>query len=107
MRRGDVVTVALQGDYGKPRPAVIVQADAFGHTASIIVCPMTTTLEAAPLLRVRLEPTTQNSLHRPSDVMLDKITSVPREKIGAVVGHVGDRVAAELAQRLGALLAVY
>jgi mRNA interferase MazF len=87
MKRGDVVTVALPGDYGKPRPAVVVQADHFNDThASITVVPVTSTLVNAPLFRLAVEPSAHNGLRALSQVMVDKLTTARRERIGAVIG---------------------
>jgi mRNA interferase MazF len=91
MRRGDVVVVAVTGDYGKPRPAVIVQTDAFPEThASIIICQMTTELADAPAFRVNIEPTERNGLRARSQIMADKPVTVRRERIGKVMGRLGD-----------------
>jgi mRNA interferase MazF len=87
MTRGDVVTVALPGDYGKPRPAVVVQDDHFNDThASITVLPVTSTLVNAPLFRLAVEPSAHNGLRALSQVMADKLTTVRRERIGGVIG---------------------
>jgi mRNA interferase MazF len=87
VRRGELVTVALPGDYGKPRPAVVVQADLFNEThASVTVAPVTSTLVNAPLFRLAVEPSAQNGLRALSQVMVDKLTSVRRERIGATIG---------------------
>ena len=88
MRRGDVVLVAAAGDYGKPRPAVIVQSDAFPEThASVVVCQMTSDLADAPDFRITLEPSDDNGLRARSQVMADKPTTVRRERIGGVIGR--------------------
>ena len=88
MRRGDVVIVAAAGDFGKPRPAVIVQSDAFPAThTSLIVCQMTSDLADAPDFRITLEPSDNNGLRTRSQVMADKPTTVRRERIGGVIGH--------------------
>src|SRR6516162_1972577 len=87
MRRGDVVTVAVAGDYGKPRPAVVVQTDLLNDThASVVVCLVTSTLLEAPLLRLTVEPSSRNGLHQRSQIMADKLVTVRREKIGARIG---------------------
>jgi mRNA interferase MazF len=87
VRRGDVVTVALPGDYGKPRPAVVVQADPFNEThASVTVAPLTSTLVNAPLFRLAVEPSRGNGLRTLSQVMVDKLTTVRRERIGTAIG---------------------
>lgn len=88
MRRGDLVTVALSGDYGKPRPALVVQSDAFLQLESVILAPLTTTISDAPLLRVLVEPTEANGLRKPSSVMADKLVAVPRARIGPRIGTV-------------------
>ena len=72
MRRGDLVTISLQGDYGKPRPALVVQSDIFTDARSKTVLPLTSTLIDAPLIRVQIEPTSENKLRAPSHVMIDK-----------------------------------
>lgn len=81
MRRGDLVTIALQGDYGKPRPALIVQSDLFNEHPSVTILPVTSELRETPLFRIRVEPTPANGLQKISDVMVDKAQSVPRERI--------------------------
>lgn len=90
VRRGDLVTVALQGNQGKPRPALVVQADHFGDLASITVLPITGTLVDAPLLRVPVEPTEVNGLAKRSQIMVDKPQTPPRGKVGPVIGHLDD-----------------
>jgi mRNA interferase MazF len=88
VKRGELVTVALPGDYGKPRPAVVVQADLFNEThASVTVAPVTSTLVNAPLFRLALEPSARNGLRALSQVMVDKLTTVRRERIGASIGE--------------------
>lgn len=97
MRRGDVVTVAAAGDYGKPRPAVIVQTDALPaeHT-SVVVCQMTSECSDAPDFRVTVEPTTENGLRVRSQVMADKPVTIRRERIGRHVGRLDDKDIARL-----------
>ena len=90
MKRGDVVTVALQGDLGKPRPALVIQSDLFDLHPSVTILPVTSDLRATPLFRITVEPTPENGLNKPSQVMVDKPQSVARDKIGAVVGHLDD-----------------
>jgi mRNA interferase MazF len=87
MKRGDVVVVAVKGAYGKPRPAVIVQTDAFPDShASAIICQTTTILVDAADFRVTVEPTETNGLREKSQIMIDKPTTVRRERIGQVIG---------------------
>lgn len=97
MRRGDVVTVAAAGDYGKPRPAVIVQTDALpGNHASVVVCQMTSDLSDAVDFRVTIEPTDGNGLRVRSQVMADKPVTIRRERIGDAIGHLEDADLARL-----------
>jgi mRNA interferase MazF len=101
MKRGDVVTVATSGDYGKPRPAVVVQTDLLNDThASVVVCLVTSTLVDAPLLRLTVEPSPRSGLQRRSQVMVDKIVSVPREKIGSRIGVLDDEALLALSRAL-------
>ena len=90
MRRGDLVTVAAPGDYGKPRPAVIVQSDAFPEThASVIVCPLTSDLDDALDFRVLIEPQPDNGLRLRSQVMVDKPLALRRHRVGKRIGQLG------------------
>jgi len=93
MRRGDVVLVAVPGDYGKPRPAVVIQTDLVNEThVSFVVCPMTSYIQDAPLFRLDVVPTAENGLKKPSQVMVDKIVAVRREKVRQVVGKLDDGI---------------
>jgi mRNA interferase MazF len=97
MRRGDVVTVAASGDYGKPRPAVIVQTDAFPDShASVVVCQLTSELVDAPDFRITIESGPENGLRLKSQVMADKPVTVRRERIGSKIGALGDQDMARL-----------
>lgn len=90
MKRGDLVTIALSGDYGKPRPALVIQSDLFDAHPSITVLPVTSELREAPLFRIRVEPADDNGLRRTSEVMVDKIQTVARERIGKAIGRLDD-----------------
>ena len=90
MRRGDIVTVAMAGDFGKPRPALVVQADPFDQTGTITVLLISGTLVAAPLIRLPVRPTPENGLLKPSQIQIDKTMSVQRHRVGAVVGRLDD-----------------
>ncbi len=90
MRRGDLVTVALQGDLGKPCPALVIQSDLFDTHPSVTILPVTGELRVAPLFRIAVNPGELNGLPKPLQVMVDKPQSIPREKIGAVIGHLDD-----------------
>jgi len=97
MRRGDVVTVAATGDYGKPRPAVIVQTDALPPAhASVVVCQMTSDCSDAPDFRVTIDPSKTNGLRVKSQVMADKPITIRRERIGRHIGHLDDKDVARL-----------
>ena len=90
MKRGDLATVALQGDLGKPRPALVIQSDHFSDHPSIAILPVTSTLLAAPLVRIDIEPDAGNGLRQLSQVMVDKPQSVPRSRLGPAFGRVDD-----------------
>lgn len=91
MRRGDVWTVAGGKDYaGKPRPVVIVQDDSFDATASITICALTTDETEAPLFRLPVEPNERNGLHAACRLMVDKITTIPKTKVGSHIGRLDD-----------------
>jgi len=91
VKRGEVWTVAGGPDYaGKPRPAAILQDNAFDATASITICPFTTHIVDAPLLRLPVEPSMQNGLRTVSHLMIDKITTVSKAKLQARVGRLSD-----------------
>jgi mRNA interferase MazF len=101
MRRGDLVTVAATGDYGKPRPAVIVQTDAFPENhGSVVVCQLTSDLVDAPDFRVTIEPSPENGLRVPSQVMVDKPVTIKRERIGRRIGRLAGPDMARLAMAL-------
>lgn len=88
MKRGDIVTVAAAGDYGKPRPAVVVQTDALPPShQSLILCQMTSELADIPELRITIEPNAVNGLRVRSQVMADKPVTVRRERVGRIIGH--------------------
>jgi len=87
MKRGDLVTIALQGEYGKPRPALIIQSDLFDAHPSLTVLPVTSELRETPLFRVSVNPSTTNCLSKASQIMVDKCMTVAREKIGDVFGR--------------------
>ena len=87
MIRGEIWTVAAGGDYaGKPRPVVILQDDRFVDTGSITVCGVTTNPALAPLFRIAVEPTHENGLKSVSRLMVDKIVTVPKVKLGHRIG---------------------
>ena len=92
-RRGDVVTCAPPGEYGKPRPAVVLQSDLFNEThASVTVCPLTSVRMATPLFRVSVMATAHTGLKKDSEAMADKLTTLRRDRIGAVIGRLDELV---------------
>lgn len=87
MKRGEVWTVAGGAAYaGRPRPAVIVQDDRFDANDSVVVCPLTTDPTPAPIFRLLIQPSQRSGLRSPCRMMVDKITAVPRKRIGTLVG---------------------
>jgi Growth inhibitor len=91
VKRGDVVVVAMQGDYGKPRPALVIQSDLFNEThASVTVVPVTSTIVDAPLFRLTIDPSSSNGLRSISQIMVDKVTAVRRDRIGKAIGRLDD-----------------
>ena len=91
MKRGEIWSVAGTGEYtGKPRPVVIVQDDRFDGTASVTVCVFTTDPTAAPLFRLPIEPSERNGLRAACRLMVDKVTTVPKAKVGARIGRLDD-----------------
>jgi mRNA interferase MazF len=101
MSRGDIWTVSGGNDYaGKPRPIVIVQDDSFDSTASITVCAFTTDETDAPLIRLPIEPNADNGLRLASRLMVDKITTVPKSKLGKRIGRLDDQDIVRLNQAI-------
>ena len=91
MKRGNVVTVAIQGDFGKPRLALVLQSDVFSDIhATVTVALISSEIVQAPIFRLDVEPNEANGLTRPSQVQIDKIMSIRIEKIGAVIGELND-----------------
>ncbi len=86
MRRGDLVTVALSGDFGKPRLALAIQADLYETTGTLTVLLRSSTLVNAPLIRQTVQPSLQNGLAKPSQIMIDKIMTVKRARVGSAFG---------------------
>ena len=105
MTRGDIWTVSGGKDYaGKPRPAVIVQDDSFDATDSVTVCAFTTDATEAPLFRLSVVPNERNGLRVTCRLMVDKVTTVPKSKVGAQVGRLDDEDIVRLNQALMVLL---
>lgn len=106
MRRGDLVTIALQGDYGKPRPALVVQSDLFDEHPSVTILPVTSELRHLPLFRVPVPPTESNGLRNVSEIMVDKAQTVSREKLGEVFGHLAEENMLAVSRALAVFLGV-
>ena len=104
VRRGDLVTIALQGDLGKPRPAVVIQSDLFDVHPSVTVLPLTSLLHDAPLVRIAVHPSTANGLREKSQVMVDKPSTVMRERLGPAFGRVDDETMLALNRALAVFL---
>lgn len=91
MKRGNVVTVAMQGDFGKPRPALVLQSNVFSDIhATVTIALISSEIVQAPIFRLDIEPSDANGLTRPSQVQIDKIMSIRSEKIGSVIGELND-----------------
>lgn len=106
MKRGDFVTVALQGDFGKPRPALVIQADQFNAQATVTVLLVSSTLIDAPLFRITVQPDEANHLQKPSQIMADKAMTVRRDKLGAPFGSASDEVMLEVSRCLAVFLGI-
>ena len=106
MRRGDLVTIALQGAYGKPRPALIIQSDLFVEHPSVTILPVTSDLRATPLFRIQVAPSEANGLQKLSEIMTDKAQTIPREKIGEVFGRLADEEMQAVSRSLAVFLGI-
>ena len=107
MRRGQFVTIAVPGDYGKPRPALVVQSDLFAELPSVVICPLTTTIRTdADLFRLDVEPSPHNGLRQASQIAIDKITVIPADKIGPVIGQADDTLLLRVSRALAVFLSI-
>ncbi len=106
MKRGDFVTIAMQGDFGKPRPVLVIQADPFKEHITVTVLLVTSTLVAAPLLRITVQPDAKNGLQKPSQIMVDKAVTVKRDKIGSTFGHIDKNKMVEIERCLAVFLGI-
>ncbi len=104
--RGDFVTIAMQGDFGKPRPALMIQADQFDAQATVTVLPVTSTLVEAPLFRINIQPSAENGLQKPSQVMVDKAMTVKRDKVGLAFGRIDADAMVEVERSLVMFLGI-
>jgi mRNA interferase MazF len=106
MRRGDLVTVALQGDFGKPRPALVIQSDLFDRHPSVTILPVTSELRDTPLFRIAVKPGESNGLSKPSQIMVDKPQTVARDRLGAVFGRMDDDIMLAVNRALAVFLGI-
>jgi len=101
VKRGDIVICALAGDYGKPRPAVVVQSDLFNPThASVVVCPITSLIVDAPLFRLPLPANSKTGLGKDSRIMVDKIAAIKADRVKERIGALNARQRVELDKAL-------
>jgi mRNA interferase MazF len=107
MARGQFVTIVLAGDYGKPRPALIVQSDLFAELSSIVVCLLTTSLrDDADQIRITVEPSAENGIRQVSQICIDKISVLPAGKIGAVIGQADDALMLRVTRSIAVFLGI-
>ena len=104
--RGDLVTIVMQGDYGKPRPALVIQSNQFDEHTSLTVLPISSMLVTAPLLRITMQPSQRNGLQKTSQVMIDKALTVKRDKVGPAFGHVEPDTLVEVERCLAVFLGI-
>jgi mRNA interferase MazF len=104
--RGEFVTIAMQGDFGKPRPALVIQADLFSEHATVTVLPVASTLVEAPLLRITVQASRENGLQKASQVMIDKALTVKRDKIGPAIGRIDMNAMVEIERCLAVFLGI-
>lgn len=106
MMRGDLVTIAMQGDFGKPGPALVIQANQFDEHATVTVLLVSGTLVDAPLFRVTVRPEAKNGLQKLSQIMTDKAMTVKRDKLGPTFGSVDADVMIEVDRCLAVFLGI-
>jgi mRNA interferase MazF len=106
MRRGDFVTIAMQGDFGKSRPALVVQSDAFDAHATVTVLLVSSLLVETPLFRITVQPNGKNGLRSPSQVMVDKAMTIKRDKLGEAFGSASDELMLEVSRSLAVFLGI-
>jgi mRNA interferase MazF len=106
MRRGDLVTVAMQGDFGKPRPALVIQSNHFADHPTVTILPLTSDLRETPIFRIRVMPDATNCLRATSEVMVDKLQTVARDKIRETIGFIGDELLIEVERAVAVWLGI-
>ena len=106
-KRGDLILAASAGDYGKPRPNLVIQLDAFAAMPSVTVCPLTSHVQTnAALIRIDIEPSPENGLHLSSQIAIDKITTLAVSRITLVLGKVSEDVMQQVTRSLAVFLEV-
>lgn len=106
-KRGDLVLAASPGDYGKPRPCLVIQSDLFATLPSITICPLTSELrEDAPLLRLTMAPDETNGLRKSSQIAIDKITTLPLPRFGGKIGQISETTQLQVTRALAVFLGI-
>jgi mRNA interferase MazF len=106
VRRGDLILVSLPCDYGKPRPALVIQSDLFRDHASVTILPLTSEIRDAPLLRVTVPPDPANGLRAMSQVMIDKTSTISRTRVRPTFGRIDESFMAEIERLLALFLGI-
>lgn len=106
MRRGDLVTVSAPGDYGKPRPALVIQSDLFEELPGVTLCLVTSELRDAPIFRITVDPTPENGLRRVSQVQVDKVLTVARQRVGDTIGRLDDATMLKVNRSLAVFIGI-
>jgi len=106
MRRGDLVTVATPGDYGKPRPALVIQSDYFTDHPSVTLSPISSHTREAPLFRITVPADDNNGLRRNSQIMVDKAVTVTVDKLGSRFGRLDSATMVEVDRALAVFLGI-
>jgi mRNA interferase MazF len=104
-KRGDLVLAASSGDYGKPRPNLVIQSDAFSDMPSVTVCPLSSDVQSgATLIRINIEPSAENGLHLTSQIAVDKITTLALSRVTKVLGKADNEVMQQVTRALAVFL---
>jgi mRNA interferase MazF len=106
MRRGDLVTVAVQGDFGRPRPALVIQSELFDELPSVTLCLVSSDLRDAPIFRITVDPSSENGLQRISQVQVDKTMTVARARVGRTIGRLDDATLLKVNRSLAVFLGI-
>jgi mRNA interferase MazF len=106
VRRGDLVTVAAPGNYGKPRPALVIQSDLFEELPSVTLCLVTSELRDTPIFRITVDPSPENGLRRVSQIQVDKVMTVARERIGGTIGRLDDTTMLKVNRSLSVFIGI-